>query len=273
MKPSFSISSLIAASVAMSVTATTGVAAGDGGAKYAGSDRPWIVTIGLWTIGQPKFAGSDELEASVKPILQLRRAGDREWLSLPTDNGGPALFQTDRLRIGPSFNFVSARKQGDDASLAGLGNVPWTLEAGVFVEYWLSPFLRTRAELRRGVNGHEGIVGNLAADVVLRPDARWTWSIGPRVGLADSDFMGTYFGVTAAQSTASGLRAFAAGGGVYSAGVAASVKYKWSENWSTMAFAQYDRLVGDAADSPITAAGSADQVTVGIGAAYSFHWR
>ena len=64
-------------------------------------------------------------------------------------------------------------------------------------------------------------------------------------------------------------------GGVTSLG---ALTYQWSEQWTTTVYAGYDRLVGDAGDSPITRRlGSQDQFTVGARLSYSFaitpFWR
>lgn len=236
------------------------------------ADRPWIATMGLWSLGKPKFAGSDELVLAVKPIMSFRREGEREWLYLPNDHGGPALFSTERLRIGPSINVESARKSSDHAALAGLSDVPWTFEGGAFVEFWPGSQIRTRAELRRGFNGHEGLIANLSADVVYKPDDRWTFTLGPRLAIADANYMQAYFGVSAADAVTSGLQAYDPKGGLYSAGVGGSAKLQWDANWATIGYLQVDRLLGDAKDSPITERGSDTQVTVGIGVTYTTQW-
>jgi outer membrane protein len=246
--------------------------AGASGVSAQGVNRPWIVTVGLWSIGKPAFAGSEDLEFAVKPILNVRREGDREPLHLPSDHGGPALFRSERLRIGPSFNFESERKASDHAALSGLDNVPWTFEGGAFVEYWPGPGLRARAELRRGFNGHEGLIANLSADVILKPDDRWTFTIGPRLAIADAAYMQAYFGVTPGESVASGLRAFDPKGGLYSAGVGGSAKFQWSASWAMLGYVQVDRLLGDAQDSPITALGSDTLLTIGLGMTYTTRW-
>lgn len=93
------------------------------------------------------------------------------------------------------------------------------------------------------------------------------------MALADADYLQTYFGVTNAQSATSGLRTFNPKAGLYSAGIGASVKYQWAQSWATLGYAQFDCLVGDAADSPITGRGSPDQVTVNVSVSYSFQWN
>ena len=62
-------------------------------------------------------------------------------------------------------------------------------------------------------------------------------------------------------------------GGFYSAGVDATVRYQLTERISLRAFAEWDRLMGSAADSPLVQLkGSEDQFQVGVGAAYKFNF-
>jgi outer membrane protein len=112
--------------------------------------------------------------------------------------------------------------------LQGLGDVDWTLEVGGFAEYWPTDWLRTRLEVRRGFNGHEGIVADLTADLVVPLMERWMLSGGPRVTLADSKATAPYFSIDAAQSLASALPEFDAKGGVRSVGAGAQVRYQWT---------------------------------------------
>lgn len=233
-------------------------------------DRPVLMTIGAWTLGAKPFPGSDDLELAVKPILSFRRADEREWLNLPGDNGGPALIKTERLRFGPSLNIVGERKEADSAILQGLGDVETAYEVGAYAEFWPGSFLRTRVEIRRGFNGHEGLVVDLSADAVWHPMDRLRVTIGPRLSLANDEYMQTYFGITSAQAVSSGLTAFDAKGGLHSATIATSLTYKWTDNWSTIGYAEVGKLVGDAADSPIAKGGSDELLTVGMALTYTF---
>jgi outer membrane protein len=67
---------------------------------------------------------------------------------------------------------------------------------------------------------------------------------------------------------------FDAKGGAQSAGAGAQVKYRINPQWEVHSYIEYDRLLGDAAKSPlVTARGSVNQTTVGIGASYSFDFK
>lgn len=148
----------------------------------------------------------------------MRRAGTPERLRLPGDNGGVALFAVEGVPVGRSLKTVPERNASDNAALRSLGHVDWAIEAGVFAEYWATSLLRTRLELRRGFNGHEGFVADLSADLVWRPSSALTLTAGPRLFLADAEFMTTCYSVTPTQAGASGLAVFDAKGGIKSAG-------------------------------------------------------
>jgi outer membrane protein len=231
----------------------------------------WIVTLGAQLQAQPKFVGSDAFSPGGAPILTIRRLGDSEPFTAPDDNADFTVFGNERFRIGPVANLDGGRYFSDDRRLAGLRKVPWGIEAGLFGEFWpIVGKLRTRVEVRYGF-GYRGAIADFGADWVER-FGRFTLSGGPRATLADSTYMRRYFGVTASQAAASGqLSPFTPGGGLRSVGIEAAASYQLSDSWRTFVFMRYDRLVGDAARSPIVTKFEArDLFTVGIGFTYSF---
>jgi outer membrane scaffolding protein for murein synthesis (MipA/OmpV family) len=233
----------------------------------------WTVTARANVVGAPKYPGSDELSWFGYPSFKVRRAGAADTFGAPDDAISLALIRHGGLRIGPSFRYIGSRSPSDDIELIGLAKVPWTLEAGAFVEYWPTDFLRARVDVRHGFHGHEGVVADVAADGFMR-FAQWTFSAGPRLRLASSHYQQAYFSVTPAESAASGLPAYAAGSGVNAVGLAGSASYKFSPQWELTGYARYERLLGDAADSPITRlTGSPNQWTVGAILGYSFDVR
>ena len=53
-------------------------------------------------------------------------------------------------------------------------------------------------------------------------------------------------------------------------GVEGEARYALTPHWSVVGKAGYERLIGDAADSPITEAGSENQFTAALGLTYRF---
>ena len=231
----------------------------------------WTVTLGVGGKVLPAFDGSDRYILAPFPTLYVRRAGTPRGFTSPRDGISLAIVNINQFRFGPTGKLVLPRNESDDAALRGLGNVGWAVEIGAFAEYWVRPWLRTRAELRQGFGGHDGIVSDVTADFVLPASQTLTVSAGPRLTLATAQALQPYFGVDATQSLASGLPVFHPGGGIRSFGFGAQARQQWFQDWSTNLFLEYDRLVGDAARSPILSRnGSANQVTIGLGVSYSF---
>jgi outer membrane protein len=235
----------------------------------------WTVAIGVEGWVMPRWQGSDGNSIFVPvPLLDVRKAGTPERFHGARDGFGLALIDIGQFRAGPVGAVRLSRKQGDDTRLLGLGDVDTAYEFGIFAEYMWASWLRTRAEVRQGTGGHKGIVADLAADAIAPVSRQLTFSAGPRMTLATNSATSPYFSITAAQAAASGLPVFDAKGGVRSVGAGAKARYLLTPQWGTHVFVEYERLTGDAKNSPLVALrGSADQWTFGAGITYAFDMR
>jgi MipA family protein len=233
----------------------------------------WIVTLGVMPQYGPDFPGSKHGAVTFVPQFSVRREGEPLEFSAPDDGIDYALYDTPDLKIGPVGSVDHRRPASADTALTGLDSFSWRIEAGAYVEFWpLHDVLRTRAEVVHGLRVQDGFATNLSADLVQRYGA-FTLSGGPRLVIADSDAMQFQFGVTPEAAARNGkVGAFDADAGFQSVGANATLNYDWSQDWRLTVFGRYDRLVGDAAESPITRElGTADQFTFGAGFTYSFH--
>lgn len=227
------------------------------------------LTIGVEARWQPRWDGANSSTIVPLPVFDVRPSGTPARFRSARDGGDLTLFGDGRFRAGPTVKVRLARKEDDDAALRGLGNIDWAIEVGGFAEYWWVPWLRTRAELRQGFGGHRGIVGDLIADVVVPVTGKLTLSAGPRLTFANSAATSPYFSISAAQSAASGLPMFDARGGLRSFGAGTQARYFWTPRWATHAFVEYERLAGDAKNSPLVMLrGTPDQWTFGVGVTY-----
>jgi outer membrane protein len=234
----------------------------------------WTVMVGVGGEYKPDFEGAKRSMLSPVPIFAIRRAGSVDQFRGPRDSASIALIDFGDLRAGPAGKFVSSRKANNYSELNGLGDVKTTVELGGFVEYYPVDWFRTRGELRQGIGGHTGVVADLSADFIVPVIQRFTVSAGPRFTWESTKATSPYFGIDAVQAMATGLPIFNAKGGAHSAGVGAQVSYRVDPRWEVHAYVEYERLLGDAAKSPlVTVRGSPNQTTVGIGASYSFDVR
>ena len=219
------------------------------------------VMVGLGPQIAPKYVGSDEYALFPYVIGSFRREGSPLSFSAPGDGLGITILSRDSvINFGPSVEFVGEREEADVGAL--VGDVGFTVEVGGFVQILPVENFRIRAEVRQGIGGHGGLVGDLGADFVIRDRDTYIFSIGPRLRWADNDYHDAYFGVT----PASGLPAYDPGSGFYAYGAAAGLTYKLGHNWGMQGYLGYDRLVGDAAHSPIVSIlGSRNQFSGGLG--------
>ncbi|ACB95206.1 MipA/OmpV family protein [Beijerinckia indica] len=229
----------------------------------------WYVTLGLGPEMVPSFPGSKGFRAV--PTAHFGW-GKSDPFYAPDDGFDIALLDLGWLRAGPDARLRESRTLGNgNANFYGLHNIDWTFEIGGFTEVWLADFLRTRLELRQGVNGHKGLVGDVMIDYVYR-QGPWTFSIGPRMALGNNTFMKAFFSVTPQEAALNGrVYPYNAYGGMTSFGALTSIKYQFNEAWSFNLFGGYQRLMESAAESPIpNRLGSSNQYTVGGIIAYTF---
>jgi outer membrane protein len=229
------------------------------------------VTVGADGGAQPDFEGASRDRFSASPIFHIRRAGSTDRFTSPRDSASFALIDLGGFRAGPAGKLRPARTAASYSELNGLGDVKLAVEVGGFAEYFPVDWFRARVEVRRGFGGHDGVVADFSADAIVPVAQRFTWSGGPRFTLRDTAATAPYFSVTAAQALASGLPAFDAKGGAHAVGAGTQLRYQISPQWEAHSFLEYDRLLGDAAASPLaTLRGSPNQVSVGLGASHSF---
>jgi len=236
-----------------------------------GESRGHTITLGGGAQTYPRYPGADSYGLNFLPVFGFRREGTPMPFEAPDDGFGFGILGRDSpINFGPAVRF-QAKRQEDDVG-AAVGDVGFTVEAGGFVEVFPTDAIRLRAELRQGLGGHRGLIGDLGADLVVRDEATYIFSIGPRVRWADDDFHDAYFGVTPAVAGITGLPAYNPNGGIYAYGAVAGLTVKLGRNWGLQGYVGYDRLVGDAADSPIVRAfGSRDQLSGGAGLFFEFN--
>jgi outer membrane protein len=232
--------------------------------------RGWTITVSGGLQIDPRYPGADSYRLNPWITGGVRRNGTPLSFGAADDGHGFVLLpRSSRINFGPDVRFVNERKEEDVG--AAVGEVGLTVEAGAFVQVFPFEFLRLRASGRLGIGGHKALVGDLGADLIIRDRDTHIFSIGPRLRWGDNTYHEAYFGISPAYAATSGLPAFNPDENFYAIGVMAGYTQLLSRHWGIRAFAGYDRLRGDAADSPITRNfGSRDQFTAGAAILYTF---
>lgn len=229
------------------------------------ANRQFVVDLGVGAMVKPRYEAADSYLVYPFPLISVGR------FYVP----GFGQVVDGRRRSGvflyPSFGFVGERKASDTTDLTGTNKINWAVELGLGGGFRTEHF-RAFAELRQGFNGHTGQVGQLGVDAIIYPAEKWELLIGPRAEFASGGYMDTYFGVSATEAAASGgrLTQYDPGAGFKSVGLEARVSYDLNDDVRLHLQGGYDRLIGDAADSPIAKIGSEDQFNIGLGVTYRF---
>lgn len=219
--------------------------------------------VGLGAKYSPDWMGSEDMETSPWVILRnfdLVRPGQA------TTSDGSA----DGFAVLPSLNYRGGRDADDGDALAGLDDIDASGEIGVRLKYSVGDAFGYVAA-RKGFGGHDGIAGEFGAKYRIKPSERLTLWAGAKADFGDDEFVDTYFGVTAAESAASGHEAYSPGGGIYSHSLSLEGRYALTDSLALLGEARYTKLTGDAADSPFVE--DTTQPSVRLGIVHRFNFR
>jgi outer membrane protein len=231
------------------------------------SVQNWHLTLGAGLRYQPDYVGSDDYVFRARPIISLGRGVKSTWWAAEDDAISIGFFSGQGWRIGFSGELLWKRKADVNPALIAVPDTKFGAEAGGFIEFYPTSWLRARADLRRGIVAHDALVADFKLDVFQRVSS-WTLGAGPRMTIVGADYLRTYYG----SYTAGGgglLKRYNAG--VHTVGAIAQATYHWTEKLSTTAYVEYKYLVGDAVKSPIVKPhGSRNSLTFGVSASYAF---
>lgn len=177
------------------------------------------------------------------------------------------LINSRLWHVGLSLRFDGGRKSGDADTTAGLPDIRRTLRGRLFTSYALSPDWQLSGALSQDLLGRQGgLMAGLDLGWRLRRSESTEWTAGVGVGAADAQHMRSYFGVTPQGALNSGLREFVPSGGLRDVHAGLGFTHTLSPRWVTFGSAGVSRLLGPAAQSPLTQTPTGAQV--GLGLAY-----
>jgi len=182
----------------------------DGGiilARLFQPDLPkWRTILGIASEVQPVYDGARAYRIQGGPVINIHY---RDVAFLSTGEGiGYNFLRGDHYQVGIGLTYDMGRKEKDDlTNLRGVGDIPAAPVGKLYASWVLSrkfPMI-LRINARQFIGGAQGAVGDAAVYLPLPGSSKtFVMFAGPSITFATNHYLQTLYGVTPAQSLASG---------------------------------------------------------------------
>lgn len=216
----------------------------------------WSVSLGVGALVAPEYPGSESFAVTPVPLIDVSyRAGlpllDTVFLN-SRDGLGIVMLRQGPFSFGGAVGYAPGRDEDEAARLHGLGDIDAAARASLFVE---ADFGAVSLSLRgdRALGDQEGTTVTAGAAYHQRVVEKLAMVARIETVWADDDHMQQWFGIDGEQAARSAVfDAYEAEAGFQSVSLSVTGVYDLTETWKVNATVGITRLLGDAADSPIT---------------------
>ncbi|WP_343582939.1 MipA/OmpV family protein [Herbaspirillum sp.] len=217
-----------------------------------------VLTLGAGVAFGPRYSGSDQNRTGLG--LTFDYAASNGFF-IGTTRGAGYGGHAGKIDYSVALGYREGRRDSNQSSfmgrtgsdyLRGMGEIKGSATAllglGYTVTDWLRLGLQAEVPLSQRDNGSALHFG---ASSPFYSSGSDELTLGLTGSWGNRKYVQTYYGVTAAQSDASGFRQYTAKSGIYAYTLQLGWKHKFDANWSLMASAGAMQLAGDAGNSPI----------------------
>ncbi|MGX9869785.1 MipA/OmpV family protein [Enterobacter mori] len=217
-----------------------------------------VLTLGGGVDVAPRYSGSDKSRVGAAQVVDYAMANG---FFISTTRGVGYGNNIGNLDYSAAVSYRTGRKDKDVSSdsissgsdyLRGMGDIKGSAIVvpglGYKVTDWLHLQLQAEVPVSERDNGEAVHIG-IISPLYISPKNEVTLALTSSWG--SDKYMQTYYGVSAAQSAASGFARHDAGTGIYAYSLNLDWTHRLTSRWSVLASAGATQLTGDAADSPI----------------------
>lgn len=217
-----------------------------------------VLTLGGGVDVAPRYSGSDKSRVGAAQVVDYAMANG---FFISTTRGVGYGNNIGNLDYSAAVSYRTGRKDKDVSSdsissgsdyLRGMGDIKGSAIVvpglGYKVTDWLHLQLQAEVPVSERDNGEAVHIG-IISPLYISPKNEVTLALTSSWG--SDKYMQTYYGVSAAQSAASGFARHDAGTGIYAYSLNLDWTHRLTSRWSVLAAAGVTQLTGDAADSPI----------------------
>jgi MipA family protein len=235
-------------------------------ASAAASD--WSVTVGAGVQVEARYPGASS--QSTMPIPAFDIEYKNRWFAKEDMPLGVYAVNDAHWSVGLALQYdMTERHPSDAPRVAALPDLPMTPRAKAFADYTWSA-LTVSTSVAQDIGGHgEGLIADANAIVTLPlPGGKFYFNIGPGASWGDRQYQTAFFGVTPAQSAASGLAAYTEHAGIATDYLSTELDWLITTHWIASVNVKLARLQGSSAHSPVVT--SRSQTTSTATLSYTF---
>ncbi|MCH6258546.1 MipA/OmpV family protein [Puniceicoccaceae bacterium K14] len=233
----------------------------------------WKVIIGAGVFIEPITPGLSETEADPLPYINIQyknrffigKHGIGGYVYKMPDEG-----HDEGFGVGLAVGMADGRKEDDYSSfLKGMGDIDEGLEANLFFSGEVG-FAEYEWSFSKGLDskGHDGLHSELSISVGAPVMKNLFLEVGPFIHWSDSNYMQSFYGVTDVQASLSQFDEYTPGSGIDRVGLEMIGRTRLTDRWLLMGMVEYNSLLGDAKDSPLSEDNS--YVSFGLAIGYEF---
>lgn len=222
-------------------------------------------SIGLSLEYEPVYLGSDEYEAGPGVDISGRYWFTEELVGLVDGSSiGVGYRVLPMVLVSTGITYEFGREEDDSDDLDGMGDIDDSISATLDVRGLLGPLMVYATGYRDMSGADLGTRGEVGLELSVEPvEQVLEFALGLSFAYADDEATDTVFGVDALQSARSGYDRFDPDAGFYQMELGLEAEYFFTRNWSIGVEVEYTRLLGDAADSPLTRDRNGYELSIG----------
>ncbi len=235
--------------------------------------------VGLAIGAAPDYSGSNDTTGAAGPVVRYQFQNSERYFLWLGPTATLNLVNDSAWRAGPMLNYRGKRDSDvEDKIVKQMDEIDAKVEAGAFVQYRLklSNTPMHQMTFTGDVAGSSnGTVAHLRMMYFQPLSEKLIANIGLGSTFGNDKFARTYYGVTSAHDialfpTLAGHK-YDASGGLIGVNIPFGISWMMNKQWLLSAGGRYEKLQGDAKDSPIVSErGKSDQWIAGGAISYMF---
>lgn len=232
--------------------------------------------VAMGTAVAPDYEGSAYYE--ILPLVVARWDKRGAYAELKGATLRANVIQESLWQFGPVFRYNRARGKVGSGPVRRMEHIDGAWEAGAFFGARLRDPDRPQRELGLEVEMLQDLAGTyngyhlefeLSGGVPIND--KWYIHVALNSTYGSNRFMNTYYGVTDSDALRSGLQPFFPESGFRDIAFSMAINYNISGHWGIALGGRYQRMLGDAADSPVVAnVGNVNQYIVTLMGTYAY---